>query len=388
MKILAALQYYLPNRTGYTLHVQRVAEALAARGHRVDVLTARHRAELAPSETIGGVRVSRLWAPLRVSRGAVMPGYPWHAFRAAGDADVVWISTPLLETALWAFVSRLRGKRLVVTHHGDLHLPPGAFNRFVEAFTFANYRVAARAADALVAYSDDYARHSTWLRPYAAKVRVVHPPIAIPRPDPEAAARCRAALAPGGGPVVAYAGRFVQEKRPDVLLRAAMLLRARYPGLCVAFAGERQLRYEDTFARCRALLEEAGDLVAFVGLIEDPQALADFYAACDVLALPSDTECFALVQVEAMLCGTPVVASDIPGGRVPVVETAMGRLFRAGDPRALAEALDEVLRNRSRFVKQRERVDAAFSLTRTVDAYEAIFAGVDDAAPRLDARTA
>ena len=76
MKILAALQYYLPNRTGYTLHVQRVAEALAARGHRVDVLTARHRAGLAPLETIRGVRVSRLWAPLRVSRGAVMPGYP------------------------------------------------------------------------------------------------------------------------------------------------------------------------------------------------------------------------------------------------------------------------------------------------------------------------
>jgi glycosyltransferase involved in cell wall biosynthesis len=388
LKILAALQYYLPNRTGYTLHVQRVAEALAARGHRVDVLTARHRAELAPFETIGGVRVSRLWAPLRVSRGAVMPGYPWRAFRAAREADVVWISTPLLETALWALVSRLRGKRLVVTHHGDLHLPPGAFNRFVEAFTFANYRVAAGAADALVAYSDDYARHSTWLAPYAGKVRVVHPPIAIPEPDAIAAAQRRAALAPDGGPIVAFAGRFVQEKRPDVLLRAALLLRERYPGLRVAFAGEQHLRYEDTFARCRALVEEAGDRVAFVGLIEDPQALADFYAACDVLALPSDTECFALVQVEAMLCGTPVVASDIPGGRVPVVKTGMGRLFRAGDPQALAGALDEVLRDRARFVRPRERIDAVFSLTRTVDAYESIFAGVDDPALRREARTA
>ena len=388
MKILAALQYYLPNRTGYTLHVQRVAEALAARGHRVDVLTARHRAGLAPLETIRGVRVSRLWAPLRVSRGAVMPGYPWQAFRAAREADVIWISTPLLETALWALVSRLRGKRLVVTHHGDLHLPAGRFNRFVEAFTFANYRVAAMAADALVAYSDDYARHSTWLAPYAAKVRIIHPPIAIPQPHAVAAAGRRAALAPGGGPIVAYAGRFVQEKRPDVLLRAALLLSERYPGLRVAFAGERELHYEDTFTRCRALIEEAGDLVAFVGLIEDPQTLADFYAACDVLALPSDTECFALVQVEAMLCGTPVVASDIPGGRVPVAKTGMGRLFRAGDPHALADALDEVLRDRTRFVQPRESVEAVFSLTHTVDAYEATFAGVDDAAPHLEARTA
>ena len=373
MNIVAALQYYLPNRTGYTLHVQRVAEALAARGHRVHVLTARHRRDLPPQETIGGVQVSRITAPLRVSRGAVMPTYPWHAWRAAIHADVLWISTPLLETSLWALVAKLRNKRLVITHHGDLHLPAGAFNRFVEAFTLGNYRVAARACDALVAYSDDYARHSRRLSPYANKVHVVHPPIIIPHPDPRGTAERRAKL--GGGPVIGYAGRFVQEKRPDLLLRAAIRLRDRYPDLRVAFAGERRLHYEDTYDRCRALIDEAGETVSFVGLIEDAQALANFYAACDVLALPSDSECFALVQPEAMLCGTPVVASDVPGGRVPVLATGMGRLFRAGDADALAESLDDVIRHRHRYVRMRDAVADVFSFVRTVGAYEAIFAG-------------
>jgi glycosyltransferase involved in cell wall biosynthesis len=76
-----------------------------------------------------------------------------------------------------------------------------------------------------------------------------------------------------------------------------------------------------------------------------------------------------------MLCGTPVVASDIRGGRVPVVATGMGRLFEAGNAHALADALDDVLRDRARFVAPRERVESIFSLARTADAYEAILAG-------------
>ena len=77
LRILVCLTYYLPHRTGLTLHAQRLAEALAARGHRVTVVSARFRPDLAAEETIGGVRVVRLPAPLRISRGLVMPSYPF-----------------------------------------------------------------------------------------------------------------------------------------------------------------------------------------------------------------------------------------------------------------------------------------------------------------------
>ena len=372
MRLLAALQYYLPQRTGYTLHVQRVAEALVARGHAVTVLTARHLPELPARETLAGVDVVRLHAPLRVSRGMVMPGYPWHAARLAATADTVWINTPLAETALWSLVAGVRRRRLVVTHHGDLCLPAGFANRLIERFTYANYRVAAQAADAIVGYSDDYAEHSDWLRRWRAKVTIISPPIAIPAPDRAAAAALRRRLAPRGGPLVGYAGRFVEEKRPDLLLQAALALRDRYPGFQVGFAGQHRIPYEDTWARCAGLVAAVGDGVTFLGTLTEPQALADFYAACDVLVLPSDSECFALVQAEAMLCGTPVVASDIPGARVPVRVTGMGRLFRAGDAADLAAALDDVLGDRSRFVVAPEKIAATFALGRTVDAYEAV----------------
>ena len=101
--------------------------------------------------------------------------------------------------------------------------------------------------------------------------------------------------------------------------------------------------------------------------------MADFYAACDVVALTSDTECFALVQVEAMLCGTPVVMTDVPGGRVPVTVTGMGRLAEAGNAESIGRAIVEVIDRREAFVRPRAEIEAHFSFQTTVDAYERIF---------------
>ena len=189
LRILIALLYYLPHNTGLTLHVQRVAEELARRGHQVTVLSASFRPELAREETIRGVRVVRLRPlPLHISRGMLLPAYPWAAARLIREHDLVWVQTPLLETGLLAWLARRAGRPLVVTHHGDLILGPGLFNRFISATMFRFYAYLARRARRLFAYSEDYAAHSYYLRPFAEKVTVIHPP----NPDPGAAARANA----------------------------------------------------------------------------------------------------------------------------------------------------------------------------------------------------
>jgi len=370
LRVLAALQYYLPHRTGVPIHVQRVAEALVQRGHQVTILAARHSIELPRDETINGVRIVRLWAPLRVSRGMVMPAYPWAAWGLIRLHDVVWLHTPMLETSLMAFMTRAAGKQLIATHHGDLILPPGLFNRFVRWFTYANYRFMASRAARLIAYSHDYADHSYYLRPFRDRVSVIYPPIEVPDPDLERVAELRERWQADGGPIIGFAGRFVQEKRPDLLIRALEVINRSFPRARVVFAGEYDIRYEDTWERNQALVQRYRDQLIFLGQLSSMQAMANFYAACDVLVLPSDTECFALVQVEAMLCGTPVVMTDTPGGRVPVSVTGMGATVPRGDWEAIGAAVVDILQQPERYARPRADIERAFSLDETVRRYE------------------
>jgi glycosyltransferase involved in cell wall biosynthesis len=376
LKILICLLYYLPHRTGLTLYVQHLAERLAARGHRVTVLCARHSRETPLGESMeNGVRVVRLWPlPLAISRGMLMLGYPRALLRLLREHDVVSVHTPMLETALVRLAARLRGRRTVVTHHGDLVLPAGALNRFITATMFVFYRFLANAASALVCHTLDYARYSRYLAPYLHKVTVIPPFVDVPQPDPERVRALRRTWSPAGGPIIGFAGRFVEEKRPDLLIRSLEIVNRDFPDARIVFAGQHQIPYESYWPRHRPLVDRYRDQLVFLGIVPSAQEMADFYAACDLLALPSDTECFALVQVEAMLCGTPVVMTDTPGGRVPVQLTGMGKLVTCDDWQALGEAIVEVLSERERFFRPVEEIRRHFSVEESVSQYEEVFA--------------
>lgn len=140
-----------------------------------------------------------------------------------------------------------------------------------------------------------------------------------------------------GSPTVAgYAGRLERRKGVFVLLDAI----SRETGLSLRIAGA-----GSSEAELRKSVQDLGvaDRVQFVGAL-DGESLADFYRGLDVLAVPSLTaaswvEQFGRVVVEAMACGTPVVASD--SGALPEVVGDAGVIVPEGDAAALAEALLE-----------------------------------------------
>jgi glycosyltransferase involved in cell wall biosynthesis len=98
--------------------------------------------------------------------------------------------------------------------------------------------------------------------------------------------------------------------------------------------------------------------------------MANFYAMCDLFVQPSRTDMMGLVQIEALLCGAPLVVSNIPGARVVVRETGFGRLTPPRDPRALAQTIVETLRNRQRYCPTRSAVRTVFNTERTLAQYE------------------
>lgn len=376
LKILMYLLYYLPHRTGVPIHVQRLSEELVRRGHQVTIVAAQHQPTLARHEVINGVTVRRVWAPpIPISRGMVMPNFIPVMHRLMREHDIVHVHTPMLETGVIRIIAELTGTNVVVTHHGDLILPEGATNRFIQNTMFELYKFLVRSerTKKVILYSDDYAKHSYYAAPFPDKVTWNYPPITMPAPNLERAAELRAQWSHEGGPVIGYAGRFVEEKRPDLLIRSLDVINKRHPNTRVVFAGEYDIKYENTWEKYQPIVQQYQDQLIFLGLIDDMQFMADFFAAIDVLALTSNTECFALVQVEAMLSGTPVMMTDIPGGRVPVTVTGMGKLAQAGDHVSMGQAILDILDNKTALHKTRDEIEACFSFEETVNRYEQFY---------------
>jgi len=322
---------------------------------------------------LNGVRVVRLRTVARISRGQVSPGFPLAAFDLVGEHDVVNIHMPMLEGPLLAWLARRAKRGVVVTHHGDVFLPEGLTNRLIETAMRRLFLATASQAHHIVGLSEDYAEHSTYLHPFLSKLTVLYPPVQLPEPSPDARQRLRQRLAVGEAPLIGFSGRFVAEKRPDLLIRALARLDRRVPDAHIAFAGQYIIPYEKFYQANIRLIESYADRLHFLGLLEDDHELADFYAGIDVLAVPSTTDNFPLVQVESMLCGTPVVVSDIPGAREAVRVSGMGLLTRPRDTLALADTIAEVLQAREKFVKPRSEILQTFSYEKTMDGYEALF---------------
>jgi glycosyltransferase involved in cell wall biosynthesis len=379
LKVLLLLTYYWPHRTGLTRYVQYLAEDMVSRGHEVTVLTSRFLDSLPRDQMMNGVRVVRLRSVARVSRGQIMPGFPMAAHELIKQHDVVNIHAPMLEAPLAAIMARRQKRGVVITHHGDLELPAGPLNSVIRMVMDRLFHIAADNAHHIVALSDDYAEHSRYIQPHIGKTTVLYPPVKLPEPSKDGRERLRHRLGADSKPLIGFSGRFVEEKRPDLLLRALPRLDAIVPGAQVAFAGQYIMPYEKYYERHVGLVERYRDRTHFLGMIEDDYELADFYSACDVLALPSGTDNFPLVQVESMLSGTPVVASDIPGAREAVRVSGMGEIIRPRDSLALANGLGQVILNHDRYVKPREEIMRIFSFDRTMNGYDAL---LTDAAER------
>jgi len=160
-----------------------------------------------------------------------------------------------------------------------------------------------------------------------------------------AALREKFAIQPGQR-IIGMAARLATEKGAEYLTEALPRVLQKHPTARVLYAGEYQNVFgEQQYAQCLApLIEQLGAHWAFIGSLTPAQQTA-FYRLCEVTVLPSinSTESYGLVQVESMACGTPVIASDRPGMRVPVQMTGMGRLVPPADAPSLAEALIDVL---------------------------------------------
>ena len=226
-------------------------------------------------------------------------------------------------------------------------------------------------ADRLIVNTEDEAAQLITLhRADPTRIDVVHPGVDLDvfRPGDRRAARAALGLSPEED-VVAFVGRIQPLKAPDIVLRAA----AKLPGVRVVVAGGPSgsgLASPDGLVR---LADDLGiaERVTFLPPQSRPD-LATLFRAADLVAVPSYSESFGLVALEAQACGTPVAAAAVGGLPVAVRDGVTGTLVAGHDVDQWADALDGLLRQgaaRAEATSQAAAAHAAtFSWDNTTDA--------------------
>jgi glycosyltransferase involved in cell wall biosynthesis len=306
--------------------------ALAATGVEVTVFTP-HVAT--PRLCPPGVDVVELRPLLKRGNAACLP----QVVARAGRFDLLHLHYPFFGTAELLAARRWLGRaRLVLQYQMDVvgvHWKARVFEwhrRFMLPFIL-------NAADAIVVTSNDYAA-SSFLAPRLAALQrqltVIPAGVDLGSFSPNGdrlSARQRVGLP--DAPTVFFLARLDRThyfKGLHLLIDAV----ARLPEAVLVVGGDGEWRpqYE---ARATFLL---GDRVRFIGDVPD-DTLPSYYRAADVVALPSvdRTEAFGLVLLEALACGTPVVASRLPGVRTLVDDGRTGYLVEPGNVDQLADRI-------------------------------------------------
>ncbi len=324
------LSFYAPHWTGLTKYAQRAAEGWAALGDHVTVVCSQHDRTSALDEDLNGVRVVRCPTLLPISRAVVAPGFVPTIARLIPLHDVVIIHTPLPEACLVGWLCQLHDVPYSCVHHGDVVLPNGLRNRLYTSLMHQSALHAFAHADALCTHSADYADHSRWLAPMRWRVRVITPPVTIVPCPSEGSREVRGI--PADAFVVGIGGRMVHEKGFDRVFAHLEALKETFPTLLLLHVGAPQMPYEPAPDTPQGAFRS-------LGLLRDEAAMAAFFACCDVVLLPSRSDCFPSFAVEALRCGVPILVHNTPGLRSIVWQADAGRVIDCTDWHALQQAL-------------------------------------------------
>ena len=379
MKILTVLTYYRPHTSGLTIYAERLARAFARRGNQATVLTMQYDPSLLLEETLDGVKIVRVPVVARISKGVIAPTIGLVATKLVAQHDVVQLHLPQFDAPGIAFRGRLLRKPAVLTYHCDLLLPPGFFNRFVNAVVDFQNDMAGKLANHIVTYTRDYADNSPYLSRFTSKLTPILPPVELPDPPPGAVqAFAEEHRVEQRRPVIGMAARFAAEKGVEVLLDALPTILQKYPKAQVLFAGQYQnvMGEQAYFDRLRPRIREyeRGGHWTFLGNL-DPVEMAAYYPNLDVLTVPSlnSTEAFGLVQIEAMMNGVPCVPSALPGVRQPVLMHGMGRVAKIGEPDDLAACILDILNEPEKYRGDTDAIKKAYNPDSIAAEYEKLF---------------
>ena len=372
---------------GLNVYVREICTAFSERGIATDIFTRKQSIDDPDIETLAPLsRVIYLPAGNGLDKYSLYREVPSFAARIKEFAAQHDISYDLLYSHYWLSgeVACLLRPELATGWAHIAHTLGLVKNRTLAAGARPEPELRIRVeaelaqqANLLIASTEDEAQEL--IAGYGAdpqRVCVVPPGVDLGMFQPMDRAVARRKIGYGSGRLLLFVGRLERLKGVEVAIRSLGLLRdRRHDDVRLLILGEDSHEGDESEkARLKAIAAEVGvrDRVDFVGSVAHHE-LPYFYAAADVCVMPSYSESFGLVALEAQACGCPVVASGVSGLRSVVRDEVSGYLIDRHDPAAYAERIGRLLEN-SELAQQMGRrgrlLSQRFSWTRTADRLE------------------
>ena len=390
MRIAILTNEYPPHIYGGAgVHVEYLTRELARvedGNHAIEILCFGDQRESEGNLTVHGVKpIGTL--PFQDPRHAKFQDTMLRNLEMAGllkDVDVVHCHTWYTHLA-GCLVKQLTGARLVLTTHSLEPHRPWKVEQLGTAYNASSWveRTAYENADGVIAVSASMREdvHSLYGVP-SGKIRVIHNGIDLnqyrPKPDPAVLAKYQV---DPGRPFVLFVGRITRQKGIIHLVEAIKSIR---PGvqvvLCAGAPDTPEIGREMAERVERARLETENPIVWIPEIVPKAEIIA-LYTHASLFVCPSVYEPFGIINLEAMACGTPVVASAVGGiievvvpgktGLLVPVDARGGADFEPKDPARFAadfaEAINKLLDDPDRLkemgARSRERVEHFFSWT-------------------------
>ena len=361
MKILQVGKFY-PIRGGVEKVMYDLMEGLSDRHIRCDMLcavTEQQKPGIIPLNDYARLLCMPVWIKLYATM--ISPAMVLKLQKIRHEYDIVHIHHPDPMACLALFLSGYKGK--VILHwHSDI-LKQKMLLRLYKPLQ--NWLI--RRADVIVGTTPVYVKQSPFLKQVQHKI--THIPIGINELDIESDSVTQIKERYPGRKIIFSLGRLVEYKGFEYLIEAAKYLNDDY---IILIGGDGHLK-----GKLEQQIEEqgVGGKVELLGFIPDNKEIAAYFMACDVFCMSSiwKTEAFGIVQIEAMSCGKPIVATRIAESGVSWVndDGVSGYNVETEDAEALAEAIKRILSDPQQYATlsagARRRYETMFTREKMVD---------------------
>lgn len=371
IKLLFFSPYFYPYISGITEYPYRLFEENKL-SCKTTCLTFKYDALLATQEKINDrLTIYRMPFLFRISKGFISPTSLLYFWNEVVKTDVVVINLPSFEGITLTFIAKLRKKPIIAFLHCEVHLPFSLLNILVNFVLNCGVLLQLILANKIIVETKDYYKGKWPYTIFMHKIYEVFPLVNTSSPN-TAFIKELEIIRKKYLYSIGFCGRVSAEKGIEVLIESISSLK----NTILFFAGPtgKDVAGEELYyAKIQHILDQKKIPHIFLGILS-AEKLSSFYKTIDVLVLPSlnKTEAFGMVQVEAMLQGAPVVASNLPGVRVPIQLTKMGITVAPGNAKEITSAIQYILKSKKKF-SNKHLVDTTRKIFNSQKTYDSIY---------------